>query len=188
MAPGTRRPHHDSELTSCYHDAFLTWSQYHNNIVLFYHDSPITRSRFMDPTDGAIKGFYCTSHKLCTLFSLQRHHNEHNGISNHQPHDCLLNHLFMQRSKKTSKFHVTGLCVGNSPNEFPTQRASNAETVSIWWHHHVSIHMIDLPIFFKIASLAPGKSYDCPSNSEVSLKDMDKISLCLSTFKWESCA
>ena len=27
---------------------------------LFYHDSPITRSHFMDPTDRAIKGFYCT--------------------------------------------------------------------------------------------------------------------------------
>ena len=61
MAPGTRRPHHDSELTSCYHDAFLTWGHYHNNIVLFYHDSPITRSHFMDPTDRAIKGFYCSS-------------------------------------------------------------------------------------------------------------------------------
>ena len=32
---------------------------YLNNIVLFYHDSPITRSHFMDPTDRAIKGFYC---------------------------------------------------------------------------------------------------------------------------------
>ena len=59
VAPGTRRPHHDSELTSCYHDAFLTWGHYHNNIVLFYHDSPITRSHFMDPTDRAMKGFYC---------------------------------------------------------------------------------------------------------------------------------
>ena len=61
MAPGTRRLHHDSELTSCYHDAFLTWVHYHNNIMLFYHDSPITRSHFMDPTDCAIKGFYCMS-------------------------------------------------------------------------------------------------------------------------------
>ena len=28
---------------------------------------------------------------------------------------------------------------GNSPvtGEFPTQRASNAENVSIWWHHHI---------------------------------------------------
>ena len=59
VAPGTRRPHHDSELISCYHDAFRTWGHYHNNIVLFYHDSPITRSHFMDPTDRAIKGFYC---------------------------------------------------------------------------------------------------------------------------------
>ena len=62
VAPGTRHPHHDSELISCYHDAFRTWGHCHNNIVLFYHDSPITRSHFMDPTDRAIKGFYC----ICT--------------------------------------------------------------------------------------------------------------------------
>ena len=59
LAPGTRHPHHDSESSLCYHDAFLPWGHYHNNIVLFYHDSPITRSHFMDPTDRAIKGFYC---------------------------------------------------------------------------------------------------------------------------------
>ena len=42
------------------------------------------------------------------------------------------------RSKKTSKLRVTGLCEGNSQvtSEFPTQRASNIENVSIWWHHH----------------------------------------------------
>ena len=41
--------------------------------------------------------------------------------------------------KKTSKPRVTGLCEGNSPvtGEFPSQRASNAETVPIWWRHHV---------------------------------------------------
>ena len=61
LAPGTRHPHHDSEWSSCYHDAFLPWGHYHNNILLFYHDSPITRSHFMDPTDRAIKGFYCMS-------------------------------------------------------------------------------------------------------------------------------
>ena len=55
-----------------------------------------------------------------------------------QPHDCLLNCLFKRRSKKTSKLCVTGLCEGNSPvtGEFPAQRASNAENVSIWWRHH----------------------------------------------------
>ena len=53
-------------------------------------------------------------------------HNECDAISNHQPHDCLLNCLFRRRSKKTSNLHLTGLCVGNSPvtGEFPTQRAS----------------------------------------------------------------
>ena len=45
------------------------------------------------------------------------------------------------RSKRTAKLCVTGLCAGSSPGtgEFPAQRASNAENVSIWWRHHVSI-------------------------------------------------
>ena len=49
--------------------------------------------------------------------------------------------LFSRRSNKTSKFRVTGLCEGNSPatGEFPAQRASNAENVSIWWRHHETI-------------------------------------------------
>ena len=36
-------------------------------------------------------------------------------VSNHQPHYCLHNRLFGCRSKKISKFLVTGLCAGNSP-------------------------------------------------------------------------
>ena len=49
--------------------------------------------------------------------------------------------LSRRRSKKTSKLRVTGLCAENSPvtGEFPTQRASNAENVSIWWRHHDTI-------------------------------------------------
>ena len=71
--------------------------------------------------------------------SLQWRQNEHDSVSNHQPHYCLLNRLFRRRSKKTSKLRVTGLCVGNSPGtgEFPAQRASYVENVSIWWRHHV---------------------------------------------------
>ena len=42
-------------------------------------------------------------------------HNDHYGVSDHQPHGCLLNLLFEHRSKKTSKLCVTGLCAGNSP-------------------------------------------------------------------------
>ena len=65
--------------------------------------------------------------------------NGHDVVSNHQPHDCLLDRLFRCRSKKTSKLRVTGLCAENSPEtgEFPAQMASNAENVSIWWRPHV---------------------------------------------------
>ena len=73
--------------------------------------------------------------------TLQWRHNDHDGVSNHQPQGCLLSRLFGRRSKKTSKLRVTGLYVGNSPvtGEFPTQMASNAENVSIWWCHHENI-------------------------------------------------
>ena len=69
---------------------------------------------------------------------LQWRHNGRDSVSNHQPHDCLPNHLFRRRSKKTSKLRVNGLCVGNSPvtGEFPAKLASNAENFSIWWRHH----------------------------------------------------
>ena len=46
--------------------------------------------------------------------SLHWRHNDHDGVSNHQPHGCLHNRLFRRRSKKTSKLRVTGLCVRNS--------------------------------------------------------------------------
>ena len=71
--------------------------------------------------------------------SLQWHHNGGNGVSNHQPHDYLLNRLFRRRSKKTSKLRFTGLCAGNSPvtGEFSAQMASNVKNVSIWWLHQV---------------------------------------------------
>ena len=70
--------------------------------------------------------------------ALEWRHNEPGGVSNHQGLDCLLNRLFSRRSQKTSKLHVTGLCAGNSTvaGEFPAQRASNAENVSIWLRHH----------------------------------------------------
>ena len=44
--------------------------------------------------------------------------------------------------KKTSKLRVTGLCEENSPvtGEFPSQGASNAENISIWWRHHDTLH------------------------------------------------
>ena len=60
--------------------------------------------------------------------SLRWRHNGHDGVSNHQPQDCLLNSLFGRRSKKTSKFRVTGLREGihrgpvNSQHKWPVTR------------------------------------------------------------------
>ena len=107
--------------------------------------------------------------KKITLSTLQWRHNWGDGISNHPPHDCLLNRLFRRRSKKTSKLRVTGLCGGNSPvtDEFPAQMASNAEDVSIWWRHHdltqvsTGIHYVDA-ISFEFRTLQiffPGIRY-----------------------------
>ena len=72
------------------------------------------------------------------LGHLQWRHKEGDGVSYHQPRDCLLKCLFRRRPKKTSKLSVTGLCEGNSPvtGDFPAQRTDNAENVSIWWRHH----------------------------------------------------
>ena len=69
---------------------------------------------------------------------LQWRHNGRDGFLNHRRRDCLLNRLFRCRSKNISKLIVTGLCEGNPwvTGEFPAQRSSNAENVSIWWRHH----------------------------------------------------
>ena len=81
---------------------------------------------------------------------LRWRHNGCDSVSNHQPHDCLLNLLFRRRSKKTSKLRVTGRCAWNSPGtgEFPAQMASNAEIVSIWWRHHALTYICILIWFY----------------------------------------
>ena len=73
-----------------------------------------------------------------SAYPLQWRHNGFDGVSNHQPHHCLLSRLFWRRSKKTPKLRVTGLCAGYSPGtgEFPVQLASYAENVPVRWRHH----------------------------------------------------
>ena len=79
-----------------------------------------------------------TGHITKWCHSLEWRHDEYDGVSNHQPRDFLPNRLFGGISKIKSKLCVTGLSDGNSPvtGEFPAQRASYAENVSIWWRHH----------------------------------------------------
>ena len=66
--------------------------------------------------------------------ALHWRHNDHDGVSNHQPHGCLLNRLFRRRSKKTSKFRITGLCVGNSPRTKGQLRGKCFHLMTSSWH------------------------------------------------------
>ena len=62
------------------------------------------------------------------LLTLQWRHNGGDGVSNHQPHYCLLNCLFRRRSKKTSKLASLAFVWGihrwsvNSPHKWPVTR------------------------------------------------------------------
>ena len=84
------------------------------------------------------------------IWPLQWRYSGRDSVSNHQPREWLLKRLIRHRSKKTSKLRVTGLCAGNSPEtgEFPPQRASNAENVSIWWRHRAYFTAIMDKILF----------------------------------------
>ena len=74
----------------------------------------------------------CRISPICGTTILQWRHNERDGISNHQSHDCLLSRLFRHRSKKTWKLRVTGLCEGNSPvtGEFFAQKPVTRKMLS----------------------------------------------------------
>ena len=70
--------------------------------------------------------------------SLQWRLNERDCVSNHQPHDCLLNRLFKAQIKEninaSRHWPLCGEFTGTG--EFPAQKASNVENISIWWRHH----------------------------------------------------
>ena len=101
-----------------------------SNIICFMFFMPCVRN--------VVPSMHICHQDICNNCYVLWRYNGHDGVSNHQPYDWLLNRLFRCRSKKTSKLRATGLCAGNSPGtgEFPAQMASNAENVSIWWRHH----------------------------------------------------
>ena len=84
--------------------------------------------------------------------AFQWRHNESHGVSNHRRLHCLINCWYRPRSKKISKLRVTGLCAWNSPvtGEFPTQKASNAENVSIWLRHRGEFHFCQFSYYLLI--------------------------------------
>ena len=63
---------------------------------------------------------------------LQWRHNEHDGVSNHQPHDF----YSTAYSGTDESKHQSSASLAFVTGDFPAQRASNAENVSIWWRHH----------------------------------------------------
>ena len=66
--------------------------------------------------------FSLVVHRLSSIWliisSLLWRHNGGECVSNHQPHDCLINHLFRRRSKETSKIRWPV----NSPHKGPVTR------------------------------------------------------------------
>ena len=74
------------------------------------------------------KAFSCLTIDL--FMSLQLRYNERDGVSYHQPLDCLLDRLFRRRSKKIFKGPRHWPLLGEFTGD-RWQRASNAETVSI---------------------------------------------------------
>ena len=66
--------------------------------------------------------------EFSALNSLHWRHNGRDGVSNHQPDDCLLNRLFMRRSKKHQSSASPAFVRGihrwsvNSPHKFPVTR------------------------------------------------------------------
>ena len=89
---------------------------------------------------GRFRGGNCCIEKILLVEHLKCR------VSDHQPHDCLLNRLFRRRLKKTSNLRVTGLCEGHSlvTGEFSAQRTSNAENVSMWlWFLSARVPAVD---------------------------------------------
>ena len=68
---------------------------------------------------------------------LQWRHNDQDSVSNHQPHGCLLNRSYRRIKENIKAPRHWPLCGEfTGTGEFPAQRASYAENVSIWWRHH----------------------------------------------------
>ena len=116
-------------------------------------------------------------HERINHDTLQWRHNERVGVSNNRRLDGLHNRLFRRRSKKTPKLHGTGPCAGNSQvtGEFPAQRASNVENVSIWWRHHeISCCLVTDPQLLDLdkGHLANTQTNKTPAHYKTSVKSM----------------
>ena len=92
--------------------------------------SPFDEPAFspFDFTVGWLSHLALAIYMFVVVDSLLWRHNERNGVSNHPPHDCLLNRSSRPRSKKTSNLCVTGLCADVSAPGQPFE----------YWIEHVT--------------------------------------------------
>ena len=81
--------------------------------------------------------------------ALQWRHNGRDGVSNHQPHDCLLSRLFKAQIKENTKvprhWPLWGELKVILTDQFPAQRVSNAEMVpsdDVIMETYTSIHFM----------------------------------------------
>ena len=68
---------------------------------------------------------------VAVVWALLWRHNGRDGVSNHQPHDCLLNRLFRVQIKENIKAPRHWLSCGELTDDRLTP-----ENVPIWWRHH----------------------------------------------------
>ena len=85
-----------------------------------------------------------------TKLPLRWRHNGRDGVSNHQPHDCLHSRVFRRRSK--AMLHQSSA----------SQKVSNAENVSIQWCHRVNHTGIKVTPRQQRALGTNAKKYDLP--------------------------
>ena len=74
---------------------------------------------------------------VISILPLQWRHNEHDGVSTHQPHDCLLNHLFkgFKKDSKTFIWQRKYMLLDNNPSIFHFMR-SKPISYNIHWDKH----------------------------------------------------
>ena len=94
---------------------------YFSYIYIYIYNLSVFFRLFLLPHNPNYPVIFCITvfQEQLHPITLQWRHNERDGVSNHQPYDCLLSRLY--RPKKISKLRVTGLCEGNSSvtSEYP---------------------------------------------------------------------
>ena len=118
---------------------------------------------------------------------LQWRHNERNGVSNHRRFDCLFTQPFVQAQIKENIKAPRHWPLWAVTGGFPSQRASNAKDVSIWWRHcdHSIVPLLLLPLTDGVVSIPDNASYRKTSkNSWTSSTGFEGVHIALKFGVW----